>query len=375
MAEYETEGQEKTLDPSEKRLREAREQGQVVRSRELATAAVFGAGVLAMLALGAGIASGALEWMQQALNFERAGEAELLPAVFASRLWTLLLLSAPIMLTCVLASLVAPIVVGRLNFSGKVLVPDFSKLDPIRGLGRIYGREGAAELVRSMLRVLVIGGVGSLTMMNLAPKLIALLHSPMPNAAIDGFGMAFQLLLALAGGVFLLAAVDVPWQIYSHRQKLRMSLQELRDELKESEGSPEIKARIRRLQQEMAQRRMMEAVPGADVLIVNPTHYAVALKYDPGKMKAPRLVAKGVDEVAATLRFVAESHKVPLITAPALARTLYAKVQIGREIPVNLYAAIAQVLTYVYQLRQWRRQGGRSPELPNIEIPDESSRA
>jgi flagellar biosynthetic protein FlhB len=368
--------QEKTEQPTEKRLRESREQGQVPRSRELATAAVFGSGVLVLMALGGSIGQQVASWLAGALEQvgTRVGDPRLLPRQFFELLGALLLIALPIAIAALFASLLAPALLGGFNWSNKALVPDFSKLDPFKGMKRIYGREGFAEFIRSLLRVAVIGGFGTYAIVGIAPGLLSLMHQPLQTAVGQGFWMALQILIAMALGLLLIALIDAPWQLWSNRQKLLMSRQELRDELKESEGSPELKGKIRRLQQDMAQRRMMEDVPRADAIVVNPTHYAVALRYEAPKMRAPVVVAKGTDLIALTIRQVGERHKVPIISSPALARSLYAQVQIGREIPVDLYAAVAQVLTYVHQLRRWRRHGGPYPELPPIDLPNTPER-
>lgn len=373
MAQGDDGGQEKTHDPTEKRLTESREQGQVPRSKELSTAAVFGASIIFISVYGGWVASRSAIWLREALT--RIGERRIdtvqLPGQFFIALGDLMLIALPLLITTLLASLLAPLLLGGLSWSSQVLTPDLSKLDPIKGLQRIYGREGVAEFVRSLLRVLVIGVFAGYAISQASSGLIALMHQPLPTAAQHGFSMALQILVAMAGGLLLIALIDAPFQLWSHRQKLLMSTQELRDEMKESEGSPELKSRIRRLQQELSERKMMEDVPRADAVLVNPTHYAVAVAYDAQKMRAPQVVAKGVDLIAQTIREVAERNRVPIIASPALARSLYRQVEIGREIPVNLYAAIAQVLTYVYQLRQWRRQGGRPPELQPIDVPDD----
>lgn len=371
MAEGE-EGQDKTEQPTEKRLRESREQGQVPRSRELATAAVFGAAVLMMISFGGWMGSRVATWLADALGRvgQRVGDARLLPGVFLELLGGLLWIVTPLIGACLLACFLAPTLLGGFNWSNKALVPDLSKLDPIKGLQRIYGKEGFAEFVRSLLRVAIIGGFGGYAIVEMAPGLVALSREPLQTAITHGFDMALETLIAMAAGLLLLGLIDTPWQMWSHQQKLLMSRQELRDEMKESEGSPELKGKIRRLQQEAAQGRMMEAVPTADAILVNPTHYAVAISYNATQMRAPRVVAKGTDLVAQTIREVAGRHNVPIVSAPALARSLHRQVQIGHEVPVELYAAVAQVLTYVYQLRQWRRQGGRYPELGPIEVPE-----
>jgi flagellar biosynthetic protein FlhB len=198
--------------------------------------------------------------------------------------------------------------------------------------------------------------------------LVALPHASLEVAVSEGVGLATTSLLAMVAGLGLLAAIDVPWQHFQHRSKLKMTKQELRDELKESEGNPEVKARVRQVAREMSRRRMMEAVPTADVVITNPTHYAVALKYSAGAMRAPKVVAKGVDEMALAIRDVAGKHRIAVVEAPPLARALYRLAKVDQEIPVKLYAAVAQVLSYVYQLRAWVPGRGAMPTLAGIDV-------
>jgi flagellar biosynthetic protein FlhB len=193
---------------------------------------------------------------------------------------------------------------------------------------------------------------------------------PIHAAIGHAIQLAGHALIALTAALVLIAAVDAPFQIWQHRQDMRMTREEVRQEHKEAEGSPEIKGRIRALQRELAERRMMEEVPKADVIVVNPTHYAVALRYDDRSMRAPRVVAKGVDLMAARIREVATEHKVPIFEAPPLARALHRHVEIGDEIPAGLYVAVAQVLTYIFQLRAAKAGGGIRPALPRIDMPE-----
>lgn len=373
MAQENEDGQEKTEQPTEKKLRQAREQGQVARSRELATAAVFGMATLVLIGSGGWMARAAHDWMRHALSippgFAETGRG--LAPRFGELLLGMLGAVSPLIGVCLLAGFIAPVAMGGIRFSAKSITPDLKKLDPLKGLKRIYGRDGLVELGKSILRVLLISGLAAAVIVAIAPRFIGLVHRPMGPAAAEGFWLVLMVMLAMGGGLLLLAAIDVPYQRWSHRRKLMMTRQELRDELKETEGRPEVKARIRRIQQELSQHRMMQAVPTADVILVNPTHYAVALKYEAGKMRAPRVVAKGVDEIARLIRESAERHAVPIVSAPPLARALYRQVRLGQEIPVTLYAAVAQILGYVYQLRAWRRHGGRMPELPEVRLPDD----
>lgn len=369
MAENE-DGQERTEQPTEKRLRQAREDGNLPRSRELATAAVFGAGVLTLMALGETLANGALGWMRAALAPSPAllHSPERLFAHSGELLLRLLAVVAPMLLVCLLAGFVGPVLMGGVQLGSKALLPDLKRLNPLSGLKRMYGADGLAELTRSLLRVALVGTAAALSLWHGLRVLRTLPHQPLEQAVRSGLGFAFGLLLATAAALLLLAALDAPYQRWNWMRKLKMTRQELREELKESEGRPEVKGRIRQLQQQLAQRRMMEAVPAADVIVVNPTHYAVALKYEGGRMRAPRVVAKGVDEIALRIREVADRHRVAIVSAPPLARALYREGEIGKEIPVRLYAAVAQILSYVYQLRAWRPGAAPHPRLPPIEV-------
>lgn len=369
MSENESAG-EKTEQPTEKRLRDAREQGNLPRSRELGTAAVFGAGVLAVMAMSGSIGRGAAAWMKQALSPEqslRQNPKELF-GHFGDLLLQFMLVIAPLVLVCLLASFVAPLVMGGLRWSQKAMLPDFNRMNPLTGFKRLYGPEAIAEFTKSLLRVGFVGVAAGLVVWTGFDTLRGLIHHPLETAITDGLGFTLRLLLATAGAMLVLAAIDAPYQRWNWMRKLKMTREELRREMKESEGSPEVKGRIRQLQQQMANRRMMEAVPTADVVVVNPTHYAVALKYEGGAMNAPTVVALGVDETALRIREVADGNKVAIVSAPPLARALYREGQLGKEIPVRLYSAVAQVLSYVYQLRAWRT--GPMPDAPHIQVDE-----
>ncbi|WP_140721503.1 flagellar biosynthesis protein FlhB [Pseudomonas sp. Hp2] len=369
MAENE-DGAERTEQPTEKRLREAREQGNIPRSRELATAAVFTAGVFALMAMSGSLASGARGWMKAALSPDpglRDNPSKLL-GHFGELLVQLLWVTAPLVLVCLLAGLAGPLLMGGLRFSGKALAPDPNKLNPLAGLKRLYGAESIGELVKSLLRVLFVGTATGLCIWHGLHDLRTLLNAPLERAIVDGLGFTLRLLMYAALALGLLAALDAPYQKWNWLRRLKMTREEVKREIKESEGSPEVKSRIRQMQQQLAQRRMIEAVPKADVVLVNPTHYAVALQYEGERMRAPIVVAKGVDEVAQRIREVGEQHRVAIVSAPPLARALYREAQLGKEIPVRLYSAVAQVLSYVYQLRAWRR--GPMPQLPAIELDE-----
>ncbi|HDS0947491.1 TPA: flagellar biosynthesis protein FlhB [Stenotrophomonas maltophilia] len=369
MSENEDAG-EKTEQPTEKRLRDAREQGNIPRSRELATVAVFGAGVIAIMAGSATLAANGQAWMRAALSPEPAlwQHPQALFGHFGMLFLRLMLACWPLLLVCVLASFLAPLAMGGLRWSNKSLMPDPKRLSPMAGLKRMWGPEAGAEFIKSLLRVGFVGGAAALVFTSSFDSLRGLIHQPLETAISRGFGFTLKLLLATAGAMLVLAAIDAPYQRWNWMRKLKMTREELRREMKESEGSPEVKGRIRQMQQQLANRRMMEAVPTAEVVVVNPTHYAVALKYEGGSMNAPTVVALGVDETALRIREVADGNKVAIVSAPPLARALYREGQLGKEIPVRLYSAVAQVLSYVYQLRSWRT--GPMPSAPQIQVDE-----
>jgi flagellar biosynthetic protein FlhB len=358
--------EQRTEQPTPKRLRDARERGQVPRSRELSTVMVVGVAVMFMSYAGAQIAGGAATLMHQALQIDPAllGDPRALPILMGRRLVQGLTLVAPIFGGTILAALAAPWLLGGWNFSPKAAIPDFSRINPLTGLGRIFSRQGLFELAKSLGKFVLIGAVAVAFLWRHRTELTGL-GTEAPQAAIGHLGhLIASTVMWMAVALAIIAAIDAPYQRWNYMRQLKMTRQEIRDEYKQSEGRPEVKARIRRLQHEMSQRRMMEKVPTADVVVTNPTHYAVALKYTMGKMRAPVVVAKGAGVIAATIRELAQKNRVPLVSAPPLARALYRSVDLDGEIPAQLYAAVAQVLTYVYQLRNWN--GGPSPELPKI---------
>ena len=366
MAESES-GQEKTEEPTPKRLLDSRKKGDSPRSPELATAAVFLAAVLAFTAFGGWIARQSLGWMQDQLANagQGRGMGDDLLARAALAGGELLMYVGPLVLACLAACAVAPAALG-FTFSTEALTPNLERLSPVAGFKRIWGVQALGEFVKSLLRVLVLGTVGAVYFLMYEDELLQLASLPIATGAPLGFKLVMGLLVAMGMGLVLLAMGDVPFQLWTWKRRLKMTRQEVVEEMKETDGRPEVKAHIRRLQQEMSGRRMMEAVPTADVVVVNPTHYAVALKYEGGAGRAPVVVAKGTDELALNIRKIADAHKVPIVSAPPLARVLNANVEIGREIPVKLYQAVAQVLSYVYQLKTWTPRRGRYPTLPDF---------
>lgn len=365
----ESQKEDRTEQPTEKRLRDAREKGQVPRSRELANVAVLGCAVLALKATGSHVGAASRDWLRNALTVDPAmlGATDRLVPHAMALAGSLLLPLVPLLLAALAACLLAPMAMGGVRFASRALAPDVGRLNPAKGLARLYGSESLAELLRSLLRVALIGGIGGWVVWRAFSTLLSMPQASLEASVAGGVDLALTALLAMVGGLGLLAAIDVPWQHHQHRSKLKMTKQELRDEAKEAEGNPELKARVRQVARQMSQRRMMEAVPGADVVVMNPTHYAVAMKYQPG-MRAPLVVAKGVDEMALAIRALAEKHRVAIVEAPPLARALYRQAQVDQEIPVKLYAAVAQVLSYVYQLRAWVPGRGPMPALSTVDV-------
>ena len=367
MAEHEQEGTEQS---TARRRERAREAGQVPRSRDLSAAAVLMVCALGLKLLGphGGAALSRLLSNSLTLTREQALDETLALSAVAPAVARALLATAPLWGLCMLAALAAPMAVGGWNFTLNALAPDPARLNPMVGFGRMFSASGVIELLKAFLKFLLIAIVGALALWHQAPQIEAL-AAMAPRAALpQATGIIGDIFLMLAGTLALIAAADVPWQLWQHARRLRMTRAEVREEMKESEGAPETKGRIRSIQRELARRRMMAEVPKADVVVVNPTHYAVALRYIEARMRAPVVVAKGRDLIAARIREVAGEHKVPIFEAPPLARALHRHVEIGAEIPVSLYVAVAQVLTYLAHVRTALRFGTEVPPRPTLEL-------
>ena len=362
-------GAERTEQATPKRLEEARKKGQVPRSSELSTAAVCIAASVAIYSLGHMAAGQFADFMHDSLTLAPAAvmsEDAIWPALTtagARALWIIL----PILGATFFAALAAPIAIGGWNFSAGALVPQFSRLNPASGLGRMFSTRGMVELGKGLAKVGVIGAIAWVLLKGLTPELMGLTREPLGQAIGHSAALAGYSLLVLACGLAVIAMVDVPYQLWQHAKDLRMTREEVKEEYKESEGSPETRNRIREAQRALARGRMLQDVPKADVVITNPTHYAVALRYDENKNRAPIVVAKGTELLAAKIREVAAERNIPIVPAPPLARALYKSVELGREVPAALYVTVAQVLTYVYQLRAARERGVAPPTAPKFE--------
>lgn len=369
----ENDDQERTEQPSEKRLREAREKGDVPRSRDLSGAVVVLAGVAALMSGGQASLLHVQRIYGLGLTYSRdALFSDQLPArVLSLAMHEAMALFWPVAMATVLAALAAPILLGGINFSAEALQPKFERLDPIEGLGRIFAMRGLVELGKSLLKLLLIGAVLIMVLKNWQDDLMGTGRGDVDAGMVRAMSLLGHGALLFGSILALIGGADALYQKFDHTKRLRMTRQELKDESKESDGNPELKGKIRQMQFQMARKRMMQELPKADVLITNPSHFAVALRYDEGRMGAPRVIAKGMDELALQIRLVAASHRIPTVEAPPLARALYATTRLDREIPSALYVAVAQVLAYVFQLKQAMSRGDEPPQAPTPDVdPD-----
>jgi len=365
-------GQEKTEEASAHKLKKSKDDGQVARSKDLSTTISLIA-TLFILKFSAGLF---LEGLSDSfrLSYIQFGHSEIglddLDTLLGYNMLVFIKLLSPLLLTSVLVVALS-LVPGGWVFSAKNFAPKFSKLNPITGLGKIFSAQNWSELLKSILKVLVLLGVGYVLVRAALPDLIALQRSSVFEAISAALNLTFNLTLCLMLIFVVFSFIDIPLQRYFFLKKMRMTKQERKEEHKNQEGRPEVKARIKQLQRQMLQRQISKVIKNADVVIVNPTHYAVALKYDTKKAAAPFVLAKGVDETALYMRQMATKHALDVVEIPPLARAIYFTTQINQQIPAPLYTAVAHVLTYILQLKAWR-QGRRSkPELAsNLPIPD-----
>jgi flagellar biosynthetic protein FlhB len=364
---------ERTEAPTQKRLDDARAKGQVPRSRDLNGAAVILAGGMGLMSLGSLVGGRLLAVMRDGLslsNPEAFDGGQMLLRLGHTALQGGLAV-APLVGLLITAAVLAPLAIGGWTFSSEALVPQFSRLDPIAGFARVFSMRGVVELCKALARVLLVALVAIVVLRKQFHSYSALDVEATPVAISHALTLCGAAFIALGGALAVIAMIDVPIALWQFNKSMRMSRQEIREENKESEGSPESKGRVKRVQQAMARKRMMQEVPKADVVITNPTHYAVALRYDETRMRAPVVVAKGQDLIALRIRELAIEHKVAIVEAPPLARALHAHCDLGDAIPARLYAAVAKVLTYVYQLRTARRRGEPAPQPPTVELPEE----
>jgi flagellar biosynthetic protein FlhB len=372
MAENQ-DGQEKSEEPSAKRMGDARKKGQVPRSRELNTVALTLIGGIALVLMTQHLGEGLWEIMRYNLAPERADLYEPMAILrhLVESIKDAALMLAPFFALVIVLAIAASVALGGFNLSFEAAAPKFSKIDPIKGAKRLFSAKGVVELLKSLAKFALVATTAVWLIWQQLDEVLALSGmelGPAMSLLHDIVGWSFVL---MAATLILVAAVDVPFQLYDHKKQLKMTKQEVREERKQTDGNPEVKGRIRSLQREMAFRRMMQEVPQADVIVTNPTHYAVALRYDQEKMRAPKLVAKGVDLVAKNIRKVGAEAGVEIIESPVLARAIYHSTELGGMIPQGLYLAVAKLLAYVFQLRAFRSGDAERPALPDFPVPED----
>jgi flagellar biosynthetic protein FlhB len=367
-------GQEKTEQATPKRLREAREKGQIARSRDLNSLILLLAASGGLLAYGETMLAGMVRQMYSGfiLSREVLFDPARLQQYLGQAMIDALLAFSPLLGVLFVAALLAPMALGGWSFSPKAVIPSWGKLNPAKGFGRMFSRRAPVEGLKAFAKFAVVAIASVILMSQWAGEIFMLGSEPLRQGLAHTAHIVGWAFLAVSSVLVLIAAVDVPFQLWDHANKLKMTKQEVKDELKQTDGSPEIKGRIRAVQRQLAQQRMMQDIPEADVVVTNPTHYAVALRYDQQGSGAPKVVARGADLIAGQIRKVARAHNVAIVEAPPLARALYFNTEIGQEIPAGLYVAVAQLLAYIYQLKTMQAAGQDVPPPPvDLPVPDE----
>jgi len=365
--------QDRTEQATPKRRADARKKGDVPRSRELTMTAVMLSGAGAMLLLAKPMGNDLLTAFASGFSIEREllFDKNLVVPAFAQIAGAGLKSLVPLAIVLLCAVFLGAAALGGWSFSMKAAAFKAERLNPLKGIKRVFGANGLNELLKAVAKFLLVGVISVSWLWFQMDNLLSLGRQPVGEAILGALKICGLSLLIVSTGLIVIAAVDVPFQLWQYNKKLRMTRQQVKDEFKETEGRPEVKSRVRAMQQQIATRRMMEELPTADVVITNPTHFAVALKYDDAKMGAPQVIAKGKDLMAQRIREVAEEHNVPLFSAPPLARVLFRTTELGQEIPAGLYTAVAQILAYIYQLNETLRPGQRRPERPEPQINED----
>ncbi|QYK00306.1 flagellar biosynthesis protein FlhB [Shewanella psychrotolerans] len=374
MAENDS-SQEKTEEATPRRREQAREKGQVARSKELGTSAVLMSAAVGFAMVGPNLGTALVTLMEKLFTMDRA-------AIFDTNsmfnVWQVVGSELAIPMASFIGFLafvafLGNVVIGGITFSVKAFMPKGSKMNPMSGFKRMFGVQALVELTKGIAKFSVVAIMAYLLLSYYFFDILTLSQGHLPSNVYNALDLLIWMFIILCSSTVIIVVIDVPFQIWNHNKQLRMTKQEIKDEYKDTEGQPEVKGRVRQMQREMAQRRMMTEVPNADVIVVNPEHYAVAVKYDASKAAAPYVLAKGVDEVAFKIREIAREHDVAIVSAPPLARAIYHTTKIEQEIPEGLFTAVAQVLAYVFQLRQYQQKGGKRPTpIPlNQPIPDE----
>ena len=367
----ESDGQERTEDATPKRLQQAKEKGQVARSKELASASVLIVGAISLMWFGESMAKALFEAMQRLFSLSRDEifDTNKLLEIAGGALVNLLFPLFLILITLFVAAVIGAAGVGGVNFSMQAAMPKASKLNPLSGIKRMFGLQSWVELLKSILKVALVSGTAIYLIQASQRDLMQLSMDVYPQNIFHALDTLLNFVLLISCSLLIVVAIDVPFQIWQHADQLKMTKQEIKDEHKDTEGKPEVKGRIRMLQREAAQRRMMAEVPQADVIVTNPEHFSVALRYKQNQDKAPIVVAKGVDHMAMKIREIARENDIYIIPAPPLARALYHTTELEQQIPDGLFVAVAQVLAYVFQLKQYRKKGGDKPKLQDSNMP------
>lgn len=370
MAENE-DGSEKSEEPTDKKIRESREKGQIPRSKELTTLLMtLSAGVF-FLFYGAVMMEDFQILVVRGLSFEREIAFDelkmwnLIVALLVQGIWMIV----PFLLLMALIALVSPMLLGGWSFSTKALAPKLSKLNPVSGLKRMFSVKALIELFKALAKFTLIISIATFFLYSIFGEVLGLGVEPLKFAFAHAGTIIIQAFIFVSLSLVIVALIDVPFQLWDHNRQLKMTKQEVKEEFKQQEGNPEVKGRIRQIQREMSQQRMMQKVPEADVIVTNPTHFAIALKYSPDDMQEPVVLAMGVDFLASQIRTIAQQHNIPIVEAPPLARALYYNAEIDQAIPYDLFKAVAAVLAYVYQLKQTGK--AKSVDFENLPIPSD----
>jgi len=371
----ESDSGEKTEEPTAKKLTDARKKGQIARSKDLGTMFVLVGSAFAMMLMGNSLVGALSAMMKRLFSLSRreAMDVHASTNVIFSGVSGIIFPMLTIFFIIMIAAFIGNTMLGGMAFSWEAMAPKASRLSPLAGFKRMFGVQAAVELLKSILKFFVVFFVAFSLLSGLFEQILGLSLEAIPTNFGHAVNMLLWMFLALALSIGIIVVIDAPYQVWNHTRQLKMTKQEIKDEFKSTEGNPEIKGRIKQTQYEMSQRRMMSEVPNSDVVITNPTHYSIALKYDPAAGGAPVLVAKGLDEMAMHIRTIAKENGVEIIQSAALARSLYYTAEIDQDIPEELYAAVAQVLAFIFQLSEHRKGRAKRP-IPvakNLPIPEE----
>ncbi|AWL12550.1 Flagellar biosynthetic protein FlhB [Saliniradius amylolyticus] len=362
---------EKTEEPTEKKIKKAREKGQIARSKELPTTAVLIGAAVCMVVFGHFVATALYRAMERTFTLSRdeVFDTKHMFQALGAFVGEVAFPLAMILIILMVVGIVASTILGGFNFSWKAAAPQFNKLNPINGFKRMFGPNGLVELVKALGKFLLVAVSAVTAMMIFQNEAIHLDQEVYPRNIFHALELVSWVFLIICCAMIPIVALDVPYQSYKHNKEMKMTKQEVKDEHKNQEGDPQIKGKQRQLQMQASARRMMQQVPEADVVVTNPTHYSVALKYEEDGERAPILVAKGADELALHIRKIATAHEVPIIESPMLARSIYHSTDENQEVPEKLFMAVAQVLAYVYQMKQWRKGRGKRPKPLAKDLP------